>query len=283
MHVPAETAVAETPSVPACGGAVPRQFGSIAALLLLPEPLSRRTSTPFDPAARILASRSGVSQPGLGCGSVMTSPELVSATAVLGPAARTNASSTPAPTNSFLMLLPLRIETTVGAAYALSNAPVPLDDLRRHPAVRQTPGRCRHLQLAHHLRTDSDARHHLPHVDLARRFRRWARPEPGGSAREAWARAPSLASRRRARQRRRRDGGRLAHAPARRVRHGAQYVRADPRRVGRGLARLVGSRAALPRAGVCADPSRSRADRNGRRDRLLLRHRGLRRRLRTSA
>src|SRR5213075_3108092 len=53
MHVPADTAVAETPSVPACGGAVPRQFGSIAAPLLPPPPppLSKRTSTPVDPAA----------------------------------------------------------------------------------------------------------------------------------------------------------------------------------------------------------------------------------------
>src|SRR3954466_5359644 len=110
MHVPAETAVAETPSVPACGGAVPRQFGSIVVPLLLPEPLSKRTSTPFDPAARILASRSGVSQAGLGCGSVLTSPELVAATAALGPAPRTAASSRPAPTNSFLMLLPLRLK-----------------------------------------------------------------------------------------------------------------------------------------------------------------------------
>src|SRR4051794_24905968 len=110
MHVPADTAVAETPSVPACGGAVPRQFGSIAALLLPPPPppLSKRTSTPFDPAARILASRSCVSQPGLGCGSVMTPPELVSATAAPGPAPRTNTSTRPAPTTSFLMLLPLR-------------------------------------------------------------------------------------------------------------------------------------------------------------------------------
>src|SRR3954468_4570523 len=111
MHVPADTAVAETPSVPACGGAVPRQFGSIAALLLPPPPppLSKRTSTPFDPAAMILASRSGVSQAGLGCGSVLTSPELVAATAALGPAPRTNASSRPAPTNSFLIPLPLRL------------------------------------------------------------------------------------------------------------------------------------------------------------------------------
>src|SRR2546421_1327846 len=28
------------------------------------------------------------------------------------------------------------------------------------------------------IREDADAGHHLPHVDLARRFRRWARPEP---------------------------------------------------------------------------------------------------------
>src|SRR5215213_3640675 len=81
-------------------------------------------------------------------------------------------------------------------------------------------------------REDADAGHHLPHVDLARRFRRWARPEPRGSTGQTRARAPRLASRRRARQRRRRDGGRLAHAPTRRLRHGAEHVRADPRRVG---------------------------------------------------
>src|SRR3954453_5359432 len=111
MHVPAETAVAETPSVPACGGAVPRQFGSIAAPLLPPPPppLSKRTSTPFDPAARILASRAGVSQFGLGGGSVVPAPEPVSATAAPGPAPRTNASTRPAPTTSFLMRLPLRL------------------------------------------------------------------------------------------------------------------------------------------------------------------------------
>src|SRR3954465_11292408 len=102
MHVPADTAVAETPSVPACGGAVPRQFGSIVV------PLSKRTPPPFEPAARILASRPGVSHPGLGCGNVLTSPELAAASAAPGPAPRTNASSTPAPTNSFLMRLPLR-------------------------------------------------------------------------------------------------------------------------------------------------------------------------------
>jgi hypothetical protein len=32
-------------------------------------------------------------------------------------------------------------------------------------------------------REDADAGHHLPHVDLARRFRRWARPEPRESTR----------------------------------------------------------------------------------------------------
>src|SRR5256885_8358913 len=105
MHVPAETAVAETPSVPTCGGAVPRQLGWIVV------PLSKRTSTPFDPAARIFASRSEVSQLGLGCGSVLTSPELVSATAALGAAPRTNARSSPATINSFLIGLPLQIET----------------------------------------------------------------------------------------------------------------------------------------------------------------------------
>ena len=78
------------------------------------------------------------------------------------------------------------------------------------------------------------------------------------------------------------DSDRVAHAPARRLRHGPQHVRADPRRVGRGLARLVGRRAAVPRAGVRAHPSRPRADRDGGRDDLPLRHRGLRRRLRAA-
>src|SRR3954454_16589929 len=126
MHVPAETAVAETPSVPACGGAVPRQLGSIAVLLAPPAPFSKRTSTPFDPAARIFASRSGVSQPGLGCGSVTTSPELVAATAVPGPAPRTNASSRPATTNSFLIRLPPALKLRFGPEYAFPYASVPL-------------------------------------------------------------------------------------------------------------------------------------------------------------
>ena len=39
----------------------------------------------------------------------------------------------------------------------------------------------------------------------------------------------ALAPGRRARQRGRRDGGQLAHASARRLRHGSQHVRADPR------------------------------------------------------
>ena len=95
--------------------------------------------------------------------------------------------------------------------------------------------------------------------------------------------AARLAPRRRARQRGRRDGDRLAHAPARRLRHGPQHVRADPRRVGRGLARLVGRRAAVPRAGLRAHPSRPRADRDGGRDDLPLRHRRLRRRVRAGA
>ena len=55
----------------------------------------------------------------------------------------------------------------------------------------------------------------------------------------------------------------LVHAPARRLRHGPQHVRPDPRRVGRGLARLVGRRAAVPRTGVRAHPPRPRADRDG--------------------
>src|SRR5947208_1043722 len=42
---------------------------------------------------------------------------------------------------------------------------------------------------------------------------------------------------------------------------------------------MVELRAAIPRAGVCAHPSRSPADRDGRRDDLSLRHRRLRRRL----
>ncbi len=46
---------------------------------------------------------------------------------------------------------------------------------------------------------------------------------------------------------------------------------------------MVGPRAALPRAGLRAHPSRPRADRDGGRDELPLRHRRLRRRLRAGA
>src|SRR2546421_13088994 len=47
--------------------------------------------------------------------------------------------------------------------------------------------------------------------------------------------------------------------------------------VGRGLARLVGRRAALPAAGVRPYPPRPRADRDGGRDDVPLRHSRLRR------
>src|ERR687898_1638398 len=130
---------------------------------------------------------------------------------------------------------------------------------------------------------DADVRHHLPHVDLARRLRRRARPESRGPPRQTGQGAPRLAPRRRARQRGRRDGDRLADAPAWRLPHGTQHVRANPGRVEGGLARVVGARAALPRAGVRAHPSFARAGRDGGRHDLPLRHRGLRRRLRTGA
>ena len=114
---------------------------------------------------------------------------------------------------------------------------------------------------------------------LARRFRRrpdQSRAHHSGSGREpnGWHR-PSRANEAD-------DRGRLADAP-RGARHGPQHVRADPRRVGGGLARLIGARAAVPRTGVRAHPSCPRADRDGRRDDLPLRHRRLRRRLRTGA
>ena len=50
MQVPADTALTETPSVPAYGGAVPRQFTSSASSG------ASGTSTPFGPAATICAS-----------------------------------------------------------------------------------------------------------------------------------------------------------------------------------------------------------------------------------
>src|SRR3954470_19519734 len=142
MHVPAETAVAETPSVPACGGAGPRQLGSIAVLLAPPVRVSKRTSTPFDPAARIFASRSGVSQPGLGCGSVVTPPELVAGTAALGAAPRTNATSRPAPTNSFLMLPPcvLKLRSVQGMPF---RTPPFQHEQPGYAGCRSRPGRAR--------------------------------------------------------------------------------------------------------------------------------------------
>src|SRR4051794_20641918 len=79
---------------------------------------------------------------------------------------------------------------------------------------------------------DADVGHHLPHVDLARRLRRRAGPEPGESAGEARQGVTYLAPRRRARKRRRHDRGRLAHETAWGLHHGPQHVRADPRRVG---------------------------------------------------
>ena len=107
---------------------------------------------------------------------------------------------------------------------------------------------------------------HLPHVHLARRLRRGPRPEPREPARHRRSRPPPLASRR-ADQRGRRPRARRAHATPRRLRHGPQHVRADSRLVGRGLARMVGRGAAVPRPGVRPHPlsrttrSRWRAER----------------------
>src|SRR5687767_13784228 len=101
MHVPALTAVAETPSVPTYGGAVPRQFSWVAV-----GRGPRLTSRPFVPDATIFASSWSVSHAGRGWSSVPRSP---SAPALLEPAAATLAATSsiaparPATVNSFRM------------------------------------------------------------------------------------------------------------------------------------------------------------------------------------
>src|SRR5205085_6931062 len=88
MQVPAATAVTETPPVLAYGGAVPRQFGWIVA------PGANGTSTPAGPAASICALSSGVSQSGLGCGSVVSVPPVLSdAAAGASPVPQTSVSA----------------------------------------------------------------------------------------------------------------------------------------------------------------------------------------------
>jgi hypothetical protein len=99
MHVPAETALTETPSAPTYGGAKPRQLGSSAA-----PPFANGTSTPFVPAATIFASRAGVSHVGRGWSSV---PMVPSASAALGPARSRSAASRPATVSRYHLHVPL--------------------------------------------------------------------------------------------------------------------------------------------------------------------------------
>src|SRR6187200_829987 len=75
----------------------------------------------------------------------------------------------------------------------------------------------------------ADARYHLPHVDLARWLCRRARSGTRGPPGEARSGGSWLAPRRRAGERGRCDGGRVADAAARGLRDGSQHVRADPR------------------------------------------------------
>src|SRR4051812_31296181 len=71
--------------------------------------------------------------------------------------------------------------------------------------------------------------------------------------------------------------------PERPLRWGPKVVRPDRGGGGGGGARRGGARPAVPRTGVRAPPSRARADRDGGRDDLPLRHQRVRRRLRTGA
>src|SRR5918992_5456267 len=100
MHVPALTAVSDTPSVPAYGGAVPRQLSSVAF-----GRGPRSTSTPFVPEATIFASSSSVSHAGRGWSSVPRSllapSEVDPAAATLAPTARRTAAARAATINSF--------------------------------------------------------------------------------------------------------------------------------------------------------------------------------------
>src|SRR5438067_248984 len=98
MQVPAATALTETPSVPAYGGAVPRQFGWIVV------PLANETSTPLVPAATIFASSSLVSHAGRGCGSVLSVPSALAPAA----ATSTNAHTAAETSRSFFIQRPPR-------------------------------------------------------------------------------------------------------------------------------------------------------------------------------
>src|SRR6266536_1911694 len=96
MHVPAETAFTDTPSVPTYGGDVPMQLGSSVAA---------GTSMPRGPAATICASSCDVSQSGLGRSSVVGSlddPVSAFATAPASPASR-NAATSPAAASNLRM------------------------------------------------------------------------------------------------------------------------------------------------------------------------------------
>src|SRR4051812_40216618 len=101
MHVPAETAFADTPSVPAYGGEVPMQFGSSVAA---------GTSTPRGPAATIFASSCGVSQLGLGRSSVVGAESSVVAPATVPPRAATrNAAATTSATSDLCIRPPIAV------------------------------------------------------------------------------------------------------------------------------------------------------------------------------
>src|SRR4051794_38115181 len=95
MQVPAETALMETPSVPAYGGDAPMQFGwSVAA----------GTSTPRGPALTICALSSGVSQLGLGRSSVLGVEEVSAAPTVATPRTATrNAAASPSTASDLRM------------------------------------------------------------------------------------------------------------------------------------------------------------------------------------
>ena len=113
-----------------------------------------------------------------------------------------------------------------------------------------------------------------------RRLRRRAGSKPRRPAGKRGRELHWLAPWRRARER----GGRHRRAPfaapPRRLRHGPQHVWPDPRRVGRGVAGWWGPEPPYHAPGVRPNLSRSRADRDGGRDDVSLRHRWLRRRLR---
>src|SRR5438105_1521768 len=109
MHVPALTAVVETPDVSTAGGAVPRQSGLMVASCLGGSGIS----TPFVPAATIFASSSSVSQAGRGRSSV---PMESSARETLAPATSVSAAARPATTNSLRMDPPCSSEPNARSA-----------------------------------------------------------------------------------------------------------------------------------------------------------------------